>query len=107
MIEPLWYEKNQVGLTRKEILAKHYQVYGRIIPEWFLKQEILPPLENSGLIYQEQDPQDKRRVLVFVPTPPLNSTYEEVGNGKKYVEYKGGVGKYVEYKGGVFLRLPE
>ncbi len=46
VIKPLWEEKNgkhesSLGLTRKEVLAKHYEVYGRMMPEWFLKQEII------------------------------------------------------------------
>jgi len=102
VILPLWNEKNQnsntlIGLTRKEVLSKHYEVYGRAIPEWYLKQEILPPLESCGLIYQESDPNDKRKMLIYVclPTPQSNSTYFE------NVESKGGANKYVELRGGV------
>jgi hypothetical protein len=111
VIKPLWEEKNKdnsnpMGLSRKEILAKHYEVYGKAIPEWFLKQEILPPLESAGLIYQEQDSEDKRRTLVYVScnTPPCYSTYSD-SSSEKNVEPRGGIGegdlqKYVELEGG-------
>ena len=100
VIKPLWEEKNKdnsnnpMGLTRKEILAKYYEVYGKAMPEWFLKQEILPPLESAGLIYQDQDPEDKRRTLVYVSynTPPCHSTYSD-STSEKYVESEGGEDK--------------
>ena len=47
---------------------KQYRlVYGRMMAEWMLRQQILPMLENSGLINQEPDPNgDKRTKLVFL-----------------------------------------
>ncbi len=39
-----------------------------------LRQQILPMLETAGLITQEQDISDKRKMLVF-PT-----THEDIGN---------------------------
>ena len=55
------------GLTRQEIFQTHYEVYGRFLPEWQLKQ-ILPMLETAGLIMQEQNPIDKRQTLVYPTT---------------------------------------
>lgn len=57
----------KTGLTRLEIFRKHYEVYGRFLPEWQLKQ-ILPMLETAGLIMQEQNPLDKRQMLVYPTT---------------------------------------
>lgn len=57
----------KTGLTRQEIFQKHYQLYGRFLPEWQLKQ-ILPMLETAGLITQEQNPLDKRQTLVYPTT---------------------------------------
>jgi hypothetical protein len=37
-----------------------------MIDDWQLRQQIIPMLETSGLIYQEQDPDDKRKMLIFV-----------------------------------------
>ena len=69
-----FHEKNNnsggggnVGLNRLEIFQKHYSVYGRFLPDWQLKQ-ILPMLETSGLITQEQNPIDKRQTLVYPTT---------------------------------------
>jgi hypothetical protein len=91
VILPVWIEKNQggeipslgdvsdAGLTRREIAAKHLQVKGRVLADWFLRTQILPLLENAGLIYQEPDPADKRKMLVYPTTastisPPQNNS---------------------------------
>ena len=82
VILPAWNEKNQerkeefeevtgkLGLSRQEIIQKHYQVYGRFIPDWQLRQQIIPMLETAGLITQERDPNDKRKMLIY-PTALL------------------------------------
>jgi len=98
-----WNEKNEnrsgefeeitgeLGLTRQDIIQKHYQVYGRFIPSWQLRQQIIPMLETAGLIIQEPDPNDKRKILIY-PTTPLT-----ISKNKKYSELRGGVSKY-DYK---------
>ena len=72
-----WNEKNEnrseefeqitgeSGLTRQDIVQKHYQVYGRFMRDWELRQEIIPMLKTAGLIRQERDPDDKRRMLIY------------------------------------------
>jgi len=82
VILPAWNKKNktraegfeeitgELGLTRQDIIKKHYEVYGRFIPDWQLRQQILPMLETAGLITQERDPNDKRKMLIY-PTTPL------------------------------------
>ena len=82
VILAVWKEKNQSrredfeeitgkpGLTRREVTQKHLQVYGRVLPDWQLRQQIIPMLENAGLISQEPDPSDRRRMLIY-PTTPL------------------------------------
>jgi hypothetical protein len=80
VIEPLWKEvnsnsENQIGLTRKQIIAKYYEVYGRAIQDWVLRQEILPALECAGLIFEDVDPNDKRRKLIYLSTPQYNSLF--------------------------------
>jgi len=82
VIVPAYKEKNegrtegfkevtgQLGLTRQDIIQNHYQVYGRFLPDWQLRQQIIPMLESAGLIRQEQDPNDKRKVLIY-PTALL------------------------------------
>jgi len=82
VIVPAFKEKNadraseteeltgQLGLTRQDVNQKHYRVYGRFIADWQLRQEILPMLETVGLIIQEKDPTDKRKLLIY-PTALL------------------------------------
>jgi len=74
IIEPLAAEKPQ-GITRKELIARHFQVYGRGLPDWQMRQEILPTLESVSLIYEETNPDNKRERLIFVSPTPLNSPY--------------------------------
>lgn len=75
----------KLGLKRQDILRKHYEVYGRHLPDWQLRQQIIPMLETAGLILQEQDPNDKRNKLIY-PTTPL--TISQVQNNS---ELEGGV----------------
>lgn len=74
-------------LSRSDIIKKHFEVYGRTLPDWQLRQDILPMLEMSGLISQEKgkDPADKRKVLIY-PTTPLT-----IVSGQNNSEPHGGV----------------
>ncbi|OGE36916.1 hypothetical protein A3D79_02245 [Candidatus Daviesbacteria bacterium RIFCSPHIGHO2_02_FULL_39_8] len=58
----------KIGLARQDIMQKHYEVYGRFPPTWQLKDQIIPLLEASGLITQEQDPTDRRKALIYPTT---------------------------------------
>ncbi len=84
VIMPAWKEKNEgrsegfeeitgeLGLSRQDIVQMHYKIHGRFIADWQLRQHIIPMLETAGLIMQERDPSDKRKILIY-PTPLLNS----------------------------------
>ena len=63
VIQPA-YEKKESGLTRREVMGKHVEVYGRPLADWQLRQQIIPMLETAGLIIQEPDPDDRRRILI-------------------------------------------
>lgn len=77
VILPAWEVKNsdrsevfeeitgKLGLSRQEVLDKHFEVYGRMLDSHQLRQQILPMLETAGLIVQEQDPSDKRKIMIF------------------------------------------
>lgn len=58
-------EGEKSGLSRQDIQKTHYVVMGKAVPDWQLRQQILPMLESAGLITQEQDFKDKRRVNIF------------------------------------------
>jgi len=65
VIKPLLNNDNPVG--RKEIMKAYYDFYGRPLARKKLEEELLPSLEMAGLITQEPDPNDRRRLLVCPP----------------------------------------
>jgi len=76
VIVPLWQEKQAnmaksgasggyLGITRQELMQKHYLVYNRMLDSHQLRQQILPMLETAGLIVQESSHYDKRKRLIF------------------------------------------
>jgi len=81
VILPAYKEKEEQPLKRQDVTKKFYEVHGRPLADWQLRQQIIPMLENVGLITQEQDSNDRRNKLI-IPSP-LRS-----GNGEpqKHVE---------------------
>jgi len=53
------------GVTRQDIYNKHFNVYGRMIEDFRFRQQVVPMLETAGLISQEPDPADKRKILIY------------------------------------------
>jgi hypothetical protein len=45
-----------------------------MIDDWQFRQQIIPMLETAGLIYEEQDPNDKRKMLIFTSEQVMYST---------------------------------
>lgn len=68
----------QLGVTRQELMNKHYAVYGRMLDALVLRQQILPMLNQAGLISEERDPNDKRNKLIF---PLIQPKYSESDGG--------------------------
>ena len=66
-----------LGVSRQEVLKKHYAVYGRTLDPLVLRQQILPMLNQAGLISEEQDPNDKRNKLIY----PVIAQYSEPDGG--------------------------
>jgi hypothetical protein len=105
VILPAWEIKNnsrneaieditgKLGLSRQEVLEKHFAVYGRMLDGHQLRQQILPMLETAGLIVQEQDPHDKRKMMIFP-----SSLYHLSGEAKNS-ETDGGVKNTEEEEG--------
>lgn len=78
VIKPLLLENDGTGINRKSISVKHFEKYGRALPYWQLKDEIIPTLESVGLIYQEPNPDNRREMLIhstITDTPQSNSPY--------------------------------
>lgn len=76
VILPL-YQKKQEGLSRKEIMQEYVRVYNRPTADWLLRQQIIPMLETAGLITQEPDSNDRRKMLIY-PTVSLTISQEEI-----------------------------
>lgn len=91
-IVPIYVEKNagrdeafvsmtgDLGVTRKEIIHRHYEIENRLPNDDTLRRQVLPMLEAAGLITQEKDPNDKRNKLIF---PQLIEPAEEPDNGEE------------------------
>jgi len=60
-------------ITRKEILKKHFQIYKTPLGMQKLRQQILPQLEQVGLIAQEKGGDDMREMVVI----PLETGMED------------------------------
>lgn len=56
---------NEAGVSRKEIINRHFELEGSLPNDDILRRQILPMLEMQGLITQEKDPFDKRNKLIF------------------------------------------
>lgn len=56
---------DDIGVSRKEIIHRHYELENRLPNDDTFRRQILPMLEMAGLITQEKDPNDKRNVLIF------------------------------------------
>ncbi len=87
MSEEMQKAVGRPGITRQEILAKHYAVYGRMLNNNQLRQQILPMLETAGLIYQEPDANDKRKILTY----PIMSDTQDTQPTQQNSEVEGGV----------------
>ena len=68
------------GLSKAEIQKKNYELTGRFLPDWQLRQQIFIMLETAGLIRMGPDPNDKRRVLVY-PNIDIDQKYSELNGG--------------------------
>ncbi len=62
----------KVGITRNEVMKKHYEVYGRALNALVLRQQIIPMLIQAGLINEDPDLSDKRNKLIC-PQLPVNN----------------------------------
>lgn len=76
-----WQSGQKVGLARQEVLQKHFEVYGRMMDTNQLRQQILPMLETAGLIVQEPDPSDKRKILIYPTLQTDNPKNNSVNGG--------------------------
>jgi len=71
----IWKSKDdsiiKLGVSRQELLDEHFRVYGRTMDDYQLRRQIIPMLETAGLIIQEKNPNDGRKMMIFpcsIPT---------------------------------------
>ena len=69
-------------ITRKEILKKHFEVYRRSLSMATLRQQILPQLEQVGLILQEKGGNDGREMIVIPLETEINT--DEINSVEGY-----------------------
>jgi hypothetical protein len=62
---------NANGLTRKELRSKYFGVFHKFLPPKF-EDSIIAQIEAAGLIVQEPDPEDKRKMLIVEPKKEEN-----------------------------------
>jgi len=72
VIKPLL---NNQGVSRRDIQTKYYAIHHKYLSAQTLQKEILPALELAGLIVEEPDTDDKRRMLVY---PPIQTTINQI-----------------------------
>ena len=98
VMKPLFRVKNPEGLDKKDILKAHKEKFHRPLSYESLRKEIIPTLEGAGLIYQEPDPNDKRRILIY-PTdvsPIFERDRQTKPFDEKYREQVSGINKNEE-----------
>lgn len=74
-------DEKKKGINKNEILKKHFDTYGKMLPDWQLRQQIIPMLDTAGLITQEKDPDDRRQKLISPTTQLTISGNSESGGG--------------------------
>lgn len=88
VVVPLFQEKNknddmpQIGLLKKEILKKSQAIYGRSTDDWQFRHDIIPALENGGLITEEPDIDNRTRIMYYPQTlnnESQDNSVQEVG----------------------------
>jgi hypothetical protein len=81
-----------VGVTKRDILREYFRLYHRPLPLKRLEKEVLPPLDASGLIAEEPDPDQKNRNLIYPQVAGSNArgkvTPPKVGVDKQDPDYQ-------------------
>jgi hypothetical protein len=69
------------GVTREDIIKKYYEIRHKMLSPDVLRKEILPQLEIVGLIRQEADSEDRRKMLVY-PTVSTTITSAKIAESE-------------------------
>ncbi len=85
---PLFEQEDEV-INRRSIEEKYFEVYHKPLIDDFFRQHLIPALRSAGLVSEEPDPTDKRRILYYSPVSRLTSPrscskYSGRDSGVKY-----------------------
>jgi hypothetical protein len=86
------------GASKKDIRKRYWEVYHRPLQERRLARDILPSLESAGLITEDSDPADRRKIRVYCTVAPPNSADLTTEDG---LPKPIGLGKYIPPMSGV------
>lgn len=79
------FKLGKEGVNRKDIEEKYFLVYHKPLGDDFFRKYLVPALRSSGLITEEPDPDDKRKMLYY---PTISPT---ISSGSKYSGEDSGV----------------
>ena len=81
VIAPLLNDGAEV--TRQSVADAYYRLYRRVIPDWRLRQEVIPQLCQAGLIGEKENPNNRREKVLYTPVSLTISSgeYSEKNTG--------------------------
>ncbi len=91
----LLQQTGAIGLTRRELCKKHFELTGQMPNEDSLRKNILPTLEAAGLIVQEKDPTNGKQVLIY----PKMDIEEHSGDDTEDVDYTEAIEQFMKPDG--------
>lgn len=56
--------KGGIDIDKEDMQTEYYKKYNTPLPDWKIRQDILPALQASSLIIIKPDPEDKRRIKI-------------------------------------------
>jgi DNA-binding MarR family transcriptional regulator len=83
--------EDRVGVSISELTAKFVQVYKRGISEHTIREHYVKPLLKAGLVDVKQDPDDKRKKLVYpliIEESMIKEIVDKVPEMFTYEEFK-------------------
>jgi hypothetical protein len=67
VLMPLWGENGTTGIPVRDMTNRYFQVFKKEISRGELYKQLIPAMVNAGLISTEQDPADRRKMVIFSP----------------------------------------
>jgi hypothetical protein len=83
---------NGNGVSRKELRSKYFSVFHKFLPPKF-EESVIAQIEAAGLILQEPDEEDRRKILIRLPARDgdnNNSSQLPASEPEKYIPHDSG-----------------